>query len=211
MCDHIILFLCWSIWCFFHSLLISLPVTGWAESKLGKAFKFYRLFFNIFSCITLIPLAIYTFYLRNDPVFTWDGWLRLPRRLLIVLSLWCFIGGAMKYDFLQLLGIRQIISTNSHRTLNRSGSLDTTGILGIIRHPWYAGSFPVLWARDLDINAIIINSVVSIYLVAGTLFEEKKLYREFGEKYREYQRDVAMFFPFKYLLKKNKEKTKAST
>jgi protein-S-isoprenylcysteine O-methyltransferase Ste14 len=35
--------------------------------------------------------------------------------------------------------------------------------------------------------------------VIGTILEERKLVREFGEPYREYQRNVSMFFPYKWL------------
>jgi protein-S-isoprenylcysteine O-methyltransferase Ste14 len=40
--------------------------------------------------------------------------------------------------------------------------------------------------------------VLSAYLVIGTLLEERKLVLEFGDKYREYQRQVSMFIPLKW-------------
>jgi protein-S-isoprenylcysteine O-methyltransferase Ste14 len=172
------------------------------EKRLGPNFRFYRLFFNIFSIVTIIPVIAYSFSLRTAPVITWDGWLQLPQILLIVLFLWCFIGGAMKYDLPQLLGIRQIFNGRSHKSLSRTGKLDATGILGMIRHPWYAGTIPAVWARDLDMAAIIFNIMMNIYIVIGTLLEEKKLCREFGKSYREYQEHVSMFFPWKYFRKK---------
>jgi protein-S-isoprenylcysteine O-methyltransferase Ste14 len=38
--------------------------------------------------------------------------------------------------------------------------------------------------------------------VIGTLLEERKLVLEFGDKYKEYQRQVSMFIPLKWLREK---------
>lgn len=76
-----------------------------------------------------------------------------------------------------------------------TGDIDTTGILGITRHPWYVAVFLLLWASDLNLGILLVNAVLSGYLVIGTLLEERKLVLEFGDKYREYQQKVSMFFP----------------
>jgi protein-S-isoprenylcysteine O-methyltransferase Ste14 len=74
-----------------------------------------------------------------------------------------------------------------------------TGILGVIRHPWYVGGMLIVWARPLDISAIITNTIITGYFVVGAILEERKLRRVFGDAYREYQEKVSMFFPCKWL------------
>jgi protein-S-isoprenylcysteine O-methyltransferase Ste14 len=80
-----------------------------------------------------------------------------------------------------------------------AGELDTSGVLGIVRHPWYLATMLLIWARQLDISAILVNVILTSYLIAGTYLEERKLLREFGEKYRAYQMKVPMLIPIKRL------------
>ena len=68
-----------------------------------------------------------------------------------------------------------------------TGELDTSGVLGMTRHPWYLATGLLIWARQLDVSAIIVNVILTSYLIVGTYLEEKKLVREFGEKYLAYQ------------------------
>ena len=71
--------------------------------------------------------------------------------------------------------------------------------MGVVRHPFYSGSFLLIWAGHLDTTRLIINSILSIYLVVGTLLEEQKLLSEFGDVYRDYQKEVSMLFPWKWI------------
>jgi methanethiol S-methyltransferase len=200
--EYAALFLLWALWCSAHSLLISTTVTRWFKDRLGRAFRFYRLGYNLFSIVTVIPVAVFTASLHGPVLFAWEGWLELPRFLLVGLGLAYFVGGSTVYDLKHLAGIRQILTDNTHSALNGSGEISTKGILGVVRHPWYAGSLLLIWARDLDGAALTLNVALSTYLVIGTLLEERKLRNEFGGRYRDYQEEVSMFFPWKYLRKR---------
>ena len=103
------------------------------------------------------------------------------------------------YSMLQFLGIQQIFGKKSGEAMTESGELDSSGVLGVVRHPWYLAVFILLWASDLNLAEIIINMILSAYLVIGTFLEERKLVLEFGDKYRVYQRQVSMFIPLKWL------------
>lgn len=83
--------------------------------------------------------------------------------------------------------------------ITESGELDKSGVLGIIRHPWYLAAILLIWARPLDISTIIVNFIFTFYLIAGAYLEERKLIREFGEKYLNYQKRVSMLVPYKWL------------
>jgi protein-S-isoprenylcysteine O-methyltransferase Ste14 len=109
-----------------------------------------------------------------------------------------FLGGR-HYDVLQLLGIKQIKEGISGKAITDSGELDTSGVLGITRHPWYLATILLIWARQLDVSAIFVNVIFTSYLIVGTYLEEKKLAREFGEKYLIYQKRVSMLIPYKWL------------
>jgi protein-S-isoprenylcysteine O-methyltransferase Ste14 len=83
------------------------------------------------------------------------------------------------------------------KLISDKNEFDTSGILGITRHPWYLAAILLIWARPLDISVIVVNMIFTAYLIAGTYLEEKKLIREFGDKYRIYQQQVSMLIPLK--------------
>lgn len=43
---------------------------------------------------------------------------------------------------------------------------------------------------------IVINVVLTVYVIVGTKLEERKLVLEYGDRYIKYQREVPMLIPF---------------
>jgi methanethiol S-methyltransferase len=123
----------------------------------------------------------------------------IVKYLLWMTSITLFVAAGKHYSLSQFLGIRQIMTGRSNRTLSEYGSFDASGILGAIRHPWYIAGIMIVWARDISLSSLLVNIVISLYFVIGTILEERKLLLEFGEEYREYQKNVSMFIPYKWL------------
>jgi len=189
----------WVVWCTLHSTLISVPVTEYMKRKLGERFRFYHLFYNAFSLATLIPLLLYSASIRQEPVFRWEGPLGIIPYLLSATSIGLFIIGGRNYSLFQFLGIAQIKRGGTNRSLSGYGKFAVSGIHRMIRHPWYLGGIMIVWSGDLSLSTILNNMVITSYFIIGAILEERKLVREFGEPYREYQRNVSMFFPYKWL------------
>ena len=204
--DYIVLAFLWIAYCVVHSALISITVTDFLKHALGDRYRFYRLFFNIFSVTTLVPLLVYSHSARwsTELLLTWEGYMRIIQYGLIVLGAVLAITGARHYSMLQFLGMQQILKERSGAAMTETGEFDSRGVLGIVRHPWYLAVFILLWARDLNLAAFIINVVLSAYLMIGTLLEERKLVLEFGEKYKVYQHQVSMLIPLKWLRSRGK-------
>ncbi len=186
----------WVLWCTLHSALISTTVTDFAKKKLGDSFRFYRLFYNVVSLVTLIPIAYYSHMLREAPIFRWEGPLGLVQVFLLAVSVCLFVAGGKHYSWARFLGIYQVKAGSS---LADSSTFVLSGIHRIIRHPWYLGGILIVWAQDLSTSTILINMVINVYFIVGSFLEERKLVLEFGEKYREYQRTVSMLFPWRWL------------
>jgi protein-S-isoprenylcysteine O-methyltransferase Ste14 len=53
-----------------------------------------------------------------------------------------------------------------------------------------------LWMQTFRVVDIIVNIILTIYVIIGTILEEKKLILEFGEAYKQYQKKVPMLIPF---------------
>ena len=206
--DYLELALLWAAYCAVHSWLISIRATRLFQRAMGTGYRFFRLIFNIFSLSTLVILVLYS----NSPrfqgsvLFAWSGNWRLLRYALVLVAVVLIISGARHYSMSQFIGLQQIRSNRSSGALTQSGDFDATGVLSLTRHPWYLAVFILIWAKDLNIGTVIINMVLTAYLVIGTLLEERKLVLEFGDKYREYQDAVSMFIPLKWLKKPNRAK-----
>ena len=166
--------------------MISLRFTTFLKQHLGLRYCYYRLFFNLFAIVTLIPPVWYGIHLRKQLLWQVEGFWTVLRWGLLVVAVALSIAGAMKYDLRQFLGLRQIMTGRSAKALTASGQLDTTGILAITRHPWYLAALIFVWAGSptVYVSTLVVKVVLSTYLVAGTLLEERNLIVEYGAAYR---------------------------
>jgi protein-S-isoprenylcysteine O-methyltransferase Ste14 len=77
-----------------------------------------------------------------------------------------------------------------------SVQLETHGIYGIVRHPITSLLLVALWSHsEMTGDRLLFNVLFSVYSLAGTIFEERSLIKEFGKDYLEYRQKVPAFFP----------------
>lgn len=160
-------------------------------------YAFYRIFFVSLSLALLIPLIRYTDQFDSNIIITYNPLLNSVRYILIFGSLsiffWAFF---IDYDSLSFFGIRQILSFRKQEKIKTSGDLKRRGLLGIVRHPMYFALIVYLWCMAFTITDIIVNIILTIYIVIGTIYEEKKLILEFEDVYLKYQQEVPMLIPY---------------
>jgi protein-S-isoprenylcysteine O-methyltransferase Ste14 len=188
----------WTAYCALHSAMISQTATAWLRVRLGDAFRFYRLFFNAVAIITLIPVLRYSASIEGHPSFRWTGALAPVKYTLMTCGIVLAVAGARHYSLAQFIGMAQVRGASAGG-LAAAGALDSSGVLGFVRHPWYVAVVLLIWARDLDAARLVANGVLTAYIVVGTLLEERKLVQEFGDSYRHYQERVSMFVPIQWL------------
>jgi methanethiol S-methyltransferase len=188
----------WTTYCAVHSAMISETATTFLKRRLGDSFRFYRLFFNAVAIVSLIPVVSYSRSLRGEPLFRWEGILLAARYAFLAGSALLFFAGGRHYSLRQFIGISQLRGTSSGG-LATGGGIDSSGVLGLVRHPWYTAVVLLLWAQDLDAARLVVNGVLTVYIIVGTLLEERKLVHEFGDTYARYQERVSMFVPLKWL------------
>lgn len=194
----------WLLWCFVHSFLVHPSVVEAIEKGVPSQQRYYRLSYNLFSMFSLSPLVIYTFYDPGQLVFTWSGIFVIPRMVLLFCSILLFYFGASKYDPLIFLGIRQIKTGRQQQLLCKEQSVDITGVFGLTRHPWYLGSLCLLWSAlsAYHLKPFVMVIILSLNLWVGTILEEKKLVTQLGHSYKEYQKNVSMLIPWRWVRKK---------
>jgi len=60
----------------------------------------------------------------------------------------------------------------------------------------YLSLMIILWCQIFTISDIVVNTVLTVYILIATRLEEKKLVLEFGDAYIKYQQQVPMLIPF---------------
>jgi methanethiol S-methyltransferase len=187
----------WIAYCALHSYLISIGFTNLMMRRLKSYYAFYRLFYVLLSVILLVPLIEYTGQTDTRIVLTYaHSWSFIRYALVgsaLVIFFWAFF---FNYDSLSFFGVRQILNFGKTEKADSSGALRRNGLLGIVRHPMYFALILYLWCQTFRVMDILTNVILTIYVVIGTMLEERKLVLEFGDAYREYQRDVPMLIPF---------------
>lgn len=195
--DYLLIASMWIAYCFLHSFLVSTSFTNLLARSLKNYYAFYRIFFVSFSLVLLIPLIRYTDQLDSNIIITYSPPLNIVRFMLILGSLsmffWAFF---IDYDSLSFFGIRQILDFGKTKKINPSEDLKRNGLLGVVRHPMYFALIVYLWCQIFTVTGIIVNIVLTIYIIMGTILEEKKLVLEFGDTYVKYQQEVPMLIPF---------------
>jgi len=189
---HILLAVLWILFCFFHSFLANADVKNWVAKKLGDRYKWYRLFYTIFSFATLIPLLLFQFKMISPFVFT-------PSIITYILggaiaaAGFVIMGICIKKYFLSLSGIKTLITDHT------TNDLQVTGIHKYVRHPLYSGTFLFVVGLFVIIpqaSLLIASAIIIGYTLLGIQWEEEKLVAEFGEQYRMYKKRVPKLIPF---------------
>jgi protein-S-isoprenylcysteine O-methyltransferase Ste14 len=100
--------------------------------------------------------------------------------------------GLLQTDVWEFAGLRQIVSPND----DGNGKLVIKGLYKYMRHPLYTFGLLFIWLTPvMTQNMLIGYSGLTIYIVVGAYFEERKLCREFGEEYAAYQKRTPMILP----------------
>lgn len=205
----LILLILLGIWGFVHSLLASLKVKKFIQQQFGKAIAFYRLFYNLFSLITLYLIWEYaphpsTKIYRLNPPF--DYLVLIPQFLSLIGIIWSFRYISLK-EFLGLNQAERFINKEfSENELDEKMTFRIEGPYKYTRHPIYFFSILFLVFRaEMDLFYLTVVIVFITYFYIGSVYEEKKLVEVFGDVYQEYQKNVPRIFPVKLFTEKNKD------
>lgn len=178
---------------FVHSLLASLAAKARARQWFGPGVcRWYRLFYNVFGVVTLLPVFAIAAILPDQGLYAiptpWS-YLTFAVQLLALLVLGI---GLLQTGLWSFLGLQQLVDP----TVDESTQMVTSGFYRWVRHPLYTAGLVIIWLVPLmtyNILALIVG--LTIYLVVGAYYEERKLVRVFGTAYTSYQQRTPMLIP----------------
>jgi protein-S-isoprenylcysteine O-methyltransferase Ste14 len=140
--------------------------------------------------ISILPALYLMLTLPDEPLYQVPAPFSYIMRVGQLLSVILLFVAAFQTDLLSFVGLRQLFQEE------KTGRLIITGLYRYVRHPLYTFSLLILWlSPNMSVNSFIVYLVLTIYVLVGIIFEERKLVREFGQEYEEYRSITPMLLP----------------
>lgn len=181
-------------WSAGHSFTASGSVKAWFERRFGKRFVlvYYRLGYNIFSVISFLPAGYFYFRAPDHSLYTIQAPISFGFYLIRSVGLLLMYLAVKETGLSRFAGFQPQFDPATGDATHFVKS----GIYSFVRHPIYTGTYLVLLADpSMTWNKLAVYLVLSLYLLIGIQFEERRLINEFGDRYLAYKSEVPMVFP----------------
>ncbi|MCA9914622.1 MAG: DUF1295 domain-containing protein [Anaerolineae bacterium] len=182
-----------------HSLTADRRLKEWIAAIIGqRAYEgWYRLTYNVFSVLLLSPALLAMALLGNTILY------RVPDLLVPIFLILQLIGigglviATLQIDVMRFAGIRQAITYLRGEPLPLPPEpLQTGGLYAWVRHPLYFFSMMAIWFVPVMTDGLLaFNLGATAYFLIGSMVEERRMLRTFGEEYATYQQRVPWMFP----------------
>ncbi len=187
-----------------HSLCVALKVKGLMARLLGGEFVkgYYRLLYNAFSFFTAGVAVYLILQIPDTPLWSAPPWLGWPMHGVELLGAFVGIRAFRIFDVREFLGVKQasrhirggkVEGDTEGIRINR---LVTTGVYGLTRNPMYLGGILIFsfWPY-VTRNWFAVCVMADAYFVFGSLVEERRMLKRFGQEYRRYKEEVPLLLP----------------
>jgi methanethiol S-methyltransferase len=180
-----------ALWGIVHSLLASTGIKDLFRRTFGNGFmKFYRLFYNVFSVVSILPVLYLMLTLPDDALYQVPAPFNYVMGVGQGVSVALLLVAALQTDLLSFAGLRQLFEEE------KTGKLITGGLYRFVRHPLYTFGLLILWlSPNMSVNTFVVYLALTLYILIGIYFEERKLLRDFGQEYVEYRSRTPMLIP----------------
>jgi len=196
MSDAVVYALLWLSFGVLHSLLARPQFKQKLDGLLGYR---YRIAYNLFAAVHIgLVLLIGLLLYRDAAPFQLPAWLMAVSYGGIAIGVVVVLASLKQYDLGLFSGTHQWRNKITFKDeLTSPESLNISGLNSYIRHPLYLGLFLALWGNATSSFGLMTAFWGTVYVVIGTVFEERQLVRLYGESYKRYQSLVPVYFPWK--------------
>ncbi|MEM7344551.1 MAG: isoprenylcysteine carboxylmethyltransferase family protein [Chloroflexota bacterium] len=176
-----------------HSWLASAVVKQWVRDRFGPTSdRWYRLFYNNFAVVSLLPLIVLMALLPNQTLYRAPSpwrWVMVFGQLVALIGLGISLLQTGAFHF---LGIQQLFAPSA----DSPSSLKITGVYRWVRHPLYFFGTLFMWLTpSLSVVTATVFVAFTLYFYVGSIYEERRLIAEFGQAYEQYQQQVPRLIP----------------
>lgn len=190
-----------------HSVLASSTARSLAARTMRRGGDTYRLFFNAQALVTFAALAGYIGRQPKRTIYRVTGLPAVLMRLGQASGIVFAVAAVRATGFARLAGldtldrsgpthdVRPPAAQGPERTAE--GRLAIRGPFKIVRHPLNLAPLPPFWLTPhMTTRRLAFNIVSTLYLIAGSAHEERRLTAAYGDEYRLYQRSgIPFYFP----------------
>lgn len=107
------------------------------------------------------------------------------------------LAASHEIDHYELFGLKQPFYAMKGKSMPEH-HFQTKRIYRFVRHPIQTGVFIGMWAAPtMSTSHFMFASLMTVYILVGLYFEERDLVRQFGDRYRRYQRTVPRLLPWR--------------
>ncbi len=191
--SSLLLIFYFTLYAIIHSYLAGAGLKQWFRQKFGSSTdRWYRLAYNIFATITLLPMFVLLKLLPDQTLYivpTPWRWLMLVGQFVALVSAAASLWQAGALHF---MGLTQLIDPKP----TSSTSLNLAGFYKWVRHPLYTFSLIFIWLSPLmTSNTLTTFTLFTLYFYIGSIYEERRLMAQFGSTYKHYRRQVPRLIP----------------
>lgn len=182
------------LWGVVHSLLASHAVKDALRRIVGPLVfdRLYRFSYNLFSLASFFPIIAILYSFPDQPLYSIPSpWVYLTA-VIQGLAAIALIAAVMQTGPFEFAGLTQLTEVGE----GKPAELITGGLYAAVRHPLYTGTLILIWlVPDMTVNRLTLFAVLTIYILVGAWFEERKLLKDFGPAYADYQAKTPMLIP----------------
>ena len=202
MPSPLLVFLGFAAYALLHSVLLTEGVRSALEVLVGpRVFPgLFRLGFTVQAVVLLAGYVVWVVRLpdvhwgRATGVFAWGLWAVKGAALVYLL------GCVARFGTADFLGWAQFRAWRRGEAIRgdgvETGDLVVGGPYRFVRHPMYAATLVALWAEPhWSANRFAFVLAASLYLWVGSLHEEQRLVRFYGQAYRDYMARTPRLIP----------------
>nr|VFK37225.1 MAG: Phospholipid methyltransferase [Candidatus Kentron sp. SD]VFK41527.1 MAG: Phospholipid methyltransferase [Candidatus Kentron sp. SD] len=166
----------------------------------------------VFAIVSGIALLAFILLWQESPflIASADGFPRALLRTIFALGIAGQIWTTLSLMSVDPFGVQALMARLDPKEgptgpATATAPISITGAYGWVRHPAYFTMLLLIWSQpDLTADRLMLNIALTVWVIIGTLLEERDLVGIFGEDYRAYQRMVPMLIPYR---KPNRQKS----
>lgn len=179
-----------------HSLMVRRRIKTYIEKLLPK-----ETFFAVYCiCSSLLLITIFTLWqTSNIKILSFSIFLHYVLNLTTIISICGLLWAIVSLRGFDPFGRKQIfhhINSMDPRKLD----FVIKGPYRFTRHPFYFFILLMIWSNpDITLDRLFFNLAWTIWVIIGTILEEKDLVINIGKEYEKYQSEIPMLVPYKIM------------
>lgn len=161
---------------------------------------FHGAIYALFSGITLL-MVILLWQESPQHIAVLEAPFNWLPRLAFLLSFTGLLWSARSLRSFDFVGKRKLLA-HIHATPLPSMPFTIRGPYRYVRHPFYFFIVVMIWScPEITLDRLLFNCLWTLWIIVGTVLEERDLTIEFGQDYHDYQKRVPMLIPWRMGLK----------